>query len=165
MIGLALATVLVAAAPTAKIVFSPFHGSLLARTVVVERNVRGSCSGGSEVSPRWDAWQCKGGGRTYDPCFSGRLDGVGAPVICMSSPWAGATKLELTRKLPQALANVVGDPRTHAPWALELADGTRCVHLLGQLQYRCGGVPTGGRPVRGGPVWRLGDAAIARAYW
>src|SRR5215204_30168 len=60
------------------------------------------------------------------PCFSSSRTKVGAIAVCMTSPWSRATLLELRRSLPLALANVVGDPRTHAPWALTLATRERC---------------------------------------
>ena len=160
---LLLAAVL--AAPTAKTIYTPFHGSLLKRGISVAATVPGRCTHGSDVAKRWDAWSCVARGRVHDPCFSNDQNPQSPVVACAVSPWSKVTVIELTRTLPQDVANVVGDPRTHTPWALQLTDGTRCVHLLGQPRYRCGGIPVGGLPVRSDPVWRLGDSAIRRAYW
>jgi hypothetical protein len=171
-------------ARTERVVFFPFRGSLVAPGIHIERSVRGSCSYGSEFAARWDAWSCTAGGRRYDPCFSGRRTGVGAQLVCMDFPWANATLLELTRPVPDALANVVGDPRTHAPWALTLATGERCALVRSRLgtiggepiKYACAGSAVlAGLPARGRPVWTIKraatatakarSAAIRRAWW
>jgi len=175
-----------AAAPaTAKSIFYPFRGSLLARGITVERNVAGSCSSASELARRWDAWSCTAGGRAYDPCFSSSRTKVGAIAVCMTSPWSQATLLELRRSLPLALANVVGDPRTHAPWALTLATRERCAlstRRLGtiageRVNYACAGSAlVTGLPNRTRPAWTIRRAAtigarttrrvvVARAWW
>jgi len=102
----------------------------------------------------------------------------------MESPWGFATLLELTRPLPQELANVVGDPRTHAPWALTLATGERCALVRRRLgtiagepvNYACSGSAVlTGLPARGSPTWTIRRAAtitatprraaIRRAWW
>jgi hypothetical protein len=176
-----------AAAPkargTERVVFFPFRGSLLAPGIIIARQVRGSCLSGSEVVRRWDAWSCSANRRSFDPCFSGRRTGVGAFVACMTSPWSGATLLELRHALPHALANVVGDPRRHAPWALTLAKGEHCAlaHGLGllagqQINYACAGSAVlTGLPDRRRAIWTIRRAAtrssplrlarVRRAWW
>jgi hypothetical protein len=86
--------------------------------------------------------------------------------------------------VPDALANVVGDPRTHAPWALTLATGERCALVRRRLgtiggepvNYACAGSAVlVGLPARGAAVWTIGraatitakphPAAIRRAWW
>ena len=191
--AVALAVLAVVAAPgpaaaapaTQKSIFFPFHGSLLARGITVERNVAGLCSSASEVARRWDAWSCTAGGRAYDPCFSSSRTKVGAIAVCMTSPWSRATLLELRRSLPLALANVVGDPRTHAPWALTLATRERCALSTTRLgtiagergNYACAGSALlTGLPNRTRPAWTIRRAAtigarttrrvvVARAWW
>jgi len=173
VVALTAAAAAAAGARTERVVFFPFRGSLVAPAIHLEKSVRGSCSYGSEFATRWDAWSCTAsGGRRYDPCFSGRRTGAGAQLVCMESPWSNATLLELTRPLPQALANVVGDPRVHAPWALTLATGERCALVRRRLgtiggepvNYACAGSAVlVGLPARGSPVWTIKRAATIRA--
>jgi hypothetical protein len=110
---------LVVALATAVHVYTPWAGSIPARGVTIERTVSGSCSGGSKVLKRPDAWRCG----ALDPCFSNDRIGVGAHVICMTSPWEDATLVELTSALPMNRANRGAETR---PWAVVTADGERC---------------------------------------
>jgi hypothetical protein len=129
-------------------VYSPWAGSIPARGVTIERTVRGSCSRGSDVLKRSDAWHCG----TLDPCFSNDRVGVGAHVICMTSPWEDATLVELTRALPEGRANHDGGT-TGRPWAIVTAAGERCELAPSGLSatYVCAGsallfgLPTRGR--------------------
>jgi hypothetical protein len=100
-------------------VYTPWAGSIPARGVTIERTVSGTCGGGSKVLKRPDAWRCG----TLDPCFSNDRVGVGAHVICMTSPWEIATLVELTSALPLSRANRDVETR---PWAVVTADGERC---------------------------------------
>ena len=112
--------VLLVALLTAVHTYSPWAGSIPARGVAIEKTVRGSCSRGSDVLHRSDAWHCG----TLDPCFSNDRVEAGAHVICITSPWENATLVELTRPLPLKESNRGGEgPR---PWAIVTADGQRC---------------------------------------
>jgi hypothetical protein len=125
----ALAAVLAlqsAPAETALHVFSPWAGSIPARGVTIDRTVAGSCTHGSEILTRFDAWHCSAGGHTYDPCFANTRAEVGAHVLCMASPWEDATAIELTRRLPLDLANPAGNPERFPPWAMVTASHQEC---------------------------------------
>jgi hypothetical protein len=112
---------------TARHVYSPWAGSLPARGVTIDTTVKGSCAHGSEILTRFDAWHCRAGGRTYDPCFANTRSEVGAHVLCTDSPWADATAIELTSALPLDLANPAGSPQRFPPWAMVTASGQECV--------------------------------------
>jgi hypothetical protein len=61
-----------------------------------------------------------------DPCFAPAGQPDATQLICASSPWAPATRLLLTQALPLDAANSPGSgPRP--VWAMELANGDRCV--------------------------------------
>jgi hypothetical protein len=129
VIALVAAAVLLVSDPPARTtlhVYSPWAGSIPALGVTIDRTVRGSCSRGSEMRARSDAWRCAAGGTTYDPCFSNDRVEVGAHVLCMSSPWEDATAVELTRGLPLGRANSDTSPERSRPWAIVTAAGERC---------------------------------------
>lgn len=138
---------MIAALATAVIVFTPWAGSIPARGVTIERSVSGSCSRGSEVLKRSDAWRCG----KLDPCFSNDRVEAGAHVICMTSPWEDATLVELTRALPMSRANRTAETR---PWAVVTVDGQRCERVPAGFpaSYACAGsgvllgLPARGRP-------------------
>jgi hypothetical protein len=129
-------------------VYTPWHGSIPARGVVVDRTLLGACSHGSEVLTRADAWHCRvGSGRAYDPCFSNDRGGIGAHVLCATSPWEDVVAIELTRALPYTLANPDRDPRQFPPWAMVTASHQECTLLNGstgtiagkRINYGCAG--------------------------
>jgi hypothetical protein len=124
---------LVLLAPTTLHVYSPWAGSIPARGVTIDATVRGSCSHGSEVLTRFDAWHCSAGGRAYDPCFSNDRVEAGAHVLCMSSPWEDSTSIELTKRLPLDVANPAGNPERLPPWAIVTAANERCPLVRGSL--------------------------------
>lgn len=164
--------------------YSPWAGSIPAQGVTVDQTVRGSCSHGSEVLTRFDAWHCTAGGRAYDPCFANDRVEVGAHVLCMSSPWEDATSIELTKRLPLDLANPSGNPERFPPWAIVTAANERCPLVRASLGTVGGqritnacagsavllGLPTRGRTwtqayapsTRGKTVTRV---ALRTIYW
>ena len=155
-------------------VFSPWAGSIPAQGVTISQTLRGSCTHGSEVLTRFDAWHCSVGGRVYDPCFANTRVDAGAHVLCMNSPWEDATAIELKQRLPIGLANPSGDPRRFPPWAMLTAAHEECELATGSLgriaglrvDYACAGsglllgLPTRGR------TWTQPYAAssTAKAY-
>jgi len=152
-------------------VFSPWAGSIPARGVTIDANLRGSCSFGSQVITRRDAWHCSAGEQSFDPCFSNDRLEAGAHVLCLASPWEDATSIELTRRLPLSLANPTGDPKRFPPWAVVTANGERCAQLrkpLGRIaglpvSYACAGAAVLlGIPSRG-RTWSQQHAATTTA--
>ncbi len=140
-------------------VFSPWAGSIPARGITIDSTLKGRCAHGSERLTRFDAWHCQVGRRAYDPCFANTRSAVGAQVLCMTSPWDDATAIELTRRLPLALANPGGNPERFPPWAMVTAAHQECelvTRSLGRIaglrvNYACAGsglllgLPTRGR--------------------
>jgi hypothetical protein len=161
-----------APAPTKRLIFFPFRGSVLAPHIAIDATRRGKCDFGSAIVTRWDAWSCTAGGRVYDPCFSSTRTETGAIVACLPSPWANTTLIELTRPLPLDLSHVTGDPRRHTPWAVVLGTGERC-HLTATRLGSIAGVPVSyvcagaavltGLPRRVSPRWTILRAATAKA--
>ena len=120
-------------------VFTPWAGSIPAAGVTLDRTLRGSCTHGSEVLIRADAWHCDAGGRAYDPCFSNSRVDVGAHVLCLASPWEDATAIELTARLPLSLSNPTGNPERFPPWAIVTAAHQECVLVTGPSLGRVAG--------------------------
>ena len=90
---------------------------------------------------RRDRWHCKAGGHAIDPGFSNSLVDVGAHVLCMESPWADATAIELTTRLPLALSNPVGNPERFPPWAIVTTARQECELVPGPSMGRIAGLP------------------------
>jgi hypothetical protein len=134
-------------ARTTQHVFTPWAGSIPARGVLIDKTFKGSCTHGSEVLTRFDAWRCFVGRRAYDPCFANTRAVVGAQVLCMRSPWEDATAIELTKRLPLDLANPAGNPERFPPWAIVTAAGQECELVTSSLgrvaglriNYACAG--------------------------
>lgn len=105
----------------------------------------GSCWEGSlALYQDAGAWRCTAANQVMDPCFTPAGQPDAAQLICESAPWAPATRLLLTQPLPLDAANSPGTgPRP--VWAMELANGDRCVLGTGTatqvgattLDYRC----------------------------
>src|SRR6266852_1121337 len=119
-------------------VFTPWAGSIPARGVTIDKTVKGSCTHGSEVETRFDAWHCFVGRRAYDPCFANTRSEVGTHVLCMTSPWEDATAIELTKHLPLGLANPQGNPERFPPWAMITTTHQEC-ELVTKPLGRIGG--------------------------
>jgi hypothetical protein len=87
----------------------------------------GSCWEGSlALYQDASAWRCTASNQIMDPCFTPPGQPDAPQLTCASSPWAPATRLMLTQPLPLEAANSPGSgPRP--VWAMELANGDRCV--------------------------------------
>jgi len=152
--------------------FTPFilSASLagVQRGLTVTDRVSGTCWTGSLADGgRPDAWRCMSGNRIYDPCFQGFERIADAQtnqlvVACAPSPWAG-TVVVLTPDEPlPAGERTPPAPLEGMPWALELANGVRCVFATGataviaglRLNYSC---PDG--------AWVIGDVDRSADAW
>jgi len=154
------------ATPTDVRLYLPFDvGGGLNRAVVVVDRVSGECFTGSLASPgRPDAFRCTAGNRILDPCYQGFE--AGQPrLACARASWsAEVTLLTPTKEMPRAEANRPTLPAA-LPWAVELADGTRCALLTGataaaagmRVNYGCegGDAYVVGEPDRSLPRWRV----------
>jgi hypothetical protein len=143
---------------------TPFGpGRVLQRGVVVSERLEGRCFAASAATgARPDAWRCMAGNRILDPCFEGTREGS-TVLACVRSPWDGAVALlALSEPLPSTPRQdqAVPDGR---PWALELADGSRCTFLTGatsavaglRVNYGC----------EGGTTWVVGDVDRRLPAW
>ena len=173
--------------------FLPYGPDGLNPGLTVSAEASGVCAHESLATPgRPDAWDCLDStdSSIYDPCFA---DPFAAPddlheLACATAPWAtDIVRFRLTEPLPREKedAPAPGDPAAAAavqeadaepwelPWALELANGERCMLLTGgtialageRLQYGCeGGGSVLGEVDRAQPVWAvdyLADGAVA----
>lgn len=86
-------------------------------------------------------YRCFAGNQILDPCFAPPHMRAPRQVACLTDPWSSAHLLRLHGGLPQSPAPV-GAGR---PWALQLANGARCVAATGtvpavrriNLDYQC----------------------------
>jgi hypothetical protein len=145
---------------TAKQIYSPANanGGL---AVSNPRTARGSCFTTSNVTQRSDAYRCSSGNNIFDPCFSVNPTQVLCPT---DGPWADSgLLLNVTGQLPSSTGGQ--DQGTKAsPWAIQLADGTRCLAVSGatneiagqRLGYFCkGGDGLYGDVQRSAAVWTV----------
>lgn len=104
------------------------------QSVPVANTVRGSCFTASIAAAGSDTYRCIAGNSLLDPCVAAPtapVTPIAHPktVACLTDPWSPATVVQLTSPLP-----ALPSPSDHArPWALQLADGTRCVAVTGTV--------------------------------
>ncbi len=141
--------------------YKPGGGLLVG--VGVTGSARGSCLAASVASPtRPDAYRCTTGNRILDPCFASL--NAKDPLACSSEPWS-ANAVLLTRQGNLPKRTQASEPNYAAgkPWALELANGQRCVALTGatapvaglRMNYGCPDGVVAGPIDRTSPVWRV----------
>jgi hypothetical protein len=177
------AAVALASTPTKLEEWAAFTNGKLAAGIHVVETARGSCSGGSHVDARSDAWYCLAQGQAQDPCFAG-------PAAFMICPFGtpdshDALKLKLARPLPTGNGNPHLDPTRRDPWAVLTADGAYCYRTTGPpsriaggaISYQCAGAALlAGHPNRAQAVWtinllptqtstRYRTVAIETAWW
>lgn len=107
-------------------------------STTASRTLRGSCWTSSITVQSSTAYRCYGGNTILDPCFAATR--TAREVTCYPDPWSSPIRVLLTAALPAPAPLVV----TH-PWALELANGKRCVAATGvatrlgnlTMLYRC----------------------------
>ncbi len=109
-------------------------------SVVVSGTSNGTCWTSSVAAPVRGAYRCFSANKILDPCFV--ADAHARTALCMLNPWSDAHRLRLTAPLPNAAPLL--DPAR--PWAVQLANGARCVAVTGtapsvagvSLAYSCG---------------------------
>ncbi len=160
---------------TQTIFYTPFSGNHIAKNLIVDSEVSGSCWEGSMASGgRADAWRCMTGNDIHDPCYTSTSKG--REVVCGDPLSQHVTVIKLTSPLPTSLANQ-GSGTRDLPSALELGDGTRCGMITGasdvvdgmRLNYACIGDMDSvyGDPDRSASPWAVhvrskGSAALHR---
>lgn len=153
----------------------PFGRDGLSAELVETESVSGNCSDDSlSVPGRPDAWECIGADdQIYDPCFENPFVAIDAPGVlaCVASPFVNeVVLLTLDEPLLREKENLAdaGVDAWSLPWALELANGERCVLLSDidvvlaglAVHYLCAdGGSILGNVNRGDPVWTVGYAA------
>ncbi|MEP7177708.1 MAG: hypothetical protein ABI775_01325 [Pseudonocardiales bacterium] len=115
--------------------FTPYSSSG-ALTASVALRTTGRCWTGSIVVPVAGAYRCIVGNDIADPCFAPPHPSTPATVACLPDPWSGVQVVTLTEPLP--VTRPIGDAAR--PWAVQLADGARCVASSGTVQV-VDGVP------------------------
>ena len=162
--GGALAAILLRTAHTGHLpVFTP-QGTLSPQFHVGSHG-RGYCFGSSLATGAADAYRCIQGNAIHDPCFAAGAHA--ATVACFLDPWQDVTLLRLQRRLPRhAQAE-----RDALPWAIETADGRRCVFLTGatapmggeRINYGCvGGSYLIGPVDARAPLWTIRSSRTYR---
>lgn len=145
---------MISATTTATRVFAAYRPDG-APTAGVVAHRPGTCFSSSILVATARAYRCIAGNRILDPCFAGPSPTVHS-LACYADPWSRATELTLTSRLPRP-----APLRITRPWALELADGHRCVATAGTiaadregtLDYRCDSGMAGVRSATG-PAWQ-----------
>ncbi len=111
-----------------------------APTTAVGAAGSGQCFTTSITVPIAHVYRCFGNREIFDPCFATRALARPTSVDCYADPWSAARKLTLTAPLPKAT------PLQHRrPWALQFANGVRCLSVTGTvpidrgvpLTYQC----------------------------
>jgi len=153
--GGAVAAILARTAHTGHLpVFTP-QGTLSSQFHVGSRG-RGYCFTSSLATGAGDAYRCIQGNAIHDPCFAASAHA--STVACFLDPWHAVTLLSLERPLPPHS----GAQRDDLPWAIETADGRRCVFLTGAT------APMGGERINYGCVdgsYLIGAADTRAPLW
>lgn len=134
-------------------------------TVAAEPGGSGSCFATSIAAPLSGVYRCLSDNTILDPCFAPVHEPTPATVVCFADPWSTGQVLTLTRPLP----SYDPDLTDGNPWALQLANGARCVFVTGavpalgnvDLTYTCGGGSVAGLSTNddGGMVAHYGPAS------
>ena len=103
----------------------------------------GACFGQSHLIKREDAWHCIADGKDYDPCFVKRF-GSQLEALCLESPWSTrGVQITVVKPLDNHLHETLDMSQT-LPWAIELADGEKCLAIESMeshdglpVRYRC----------------------------
>lgn len=100
-------------------------------TVASRGTAPGSCFTTSLAAPAPTAYRCFGGNALLDPCFVSPVSD--RTVACLATPWSRAQVLTLRTPPPAPVRTGSG-----RYWALQLADGTRCVAATGTVPQVAG---------------------------
>jgi hypothetical protein len=124
------------------------------------------CQAGSIATTRPDAWRCG----TDDPCFAAPLldpNAQSVTLACTPTPWAGNVQLLTVQTPLRSVDECKNPPRCRQPldlsanpWAVELANGVRCILFTGTISSLGGvGMVYGCAQQDGTPAGLAGTAA------
>jgi hypothetical protein len=116
----------------------------------------GQCFTTSITVPLAHVYRCFGHAEILDPCFANPTQTDPRSVLCYLDPWSSARRLTVTTALPRPTP--LPNPR---PWALQLANGARCVTVTGTvpingtvaLTYSCSDGSAAGLDAGRGPLF------------
>jgi hypothetical protein len=158
------------ARPVTRVVhFRPFSDTGSAATAARAAG-SGQCFSTSITVPTAHTYRCFGDKEIFDPCFASPVRADPGSVFCYLDPWSPARRLTVTARLPDATP--LPHPR---PWALQLANGARCISVTGTvpvdhgiaLTYFCSnghaaGLDAGHGQLRTASYGRPPDGALTR---
>lgn len=114
--------------------YRPFAQGSLEVPLQITSKLQGECILPSHRLPREDTWRCVAESKVYDPCFIKQYSDRKL-AICPHSPWDGrGVEINLARAADNHQRPSLDISRTF-PWALELADGTKCLSLPRGMVY------------------------------
>lgn len=134
--------------------YTPYAATGTIAVPVAANHKSGTCWTTSISVPKPGVYRCLIDNAIGDPCFAApSVSGSASSptVLCAVDPWTPAAVVTVTGTLPRPAGG--GSGRSHGPWALELANGARCVTVTGTvpligavpLEYSCGGGAGAGR--------------------
>jgi len=128
-----------AAPPTSMRTFVAFRPDGTA-AVSVSRTRTGRCWTTSITVPERGVYRCFAANQILDPCFTAPRQSSPKAVLCVTDPWSVGEWMTLTARLPSVPTAL----KSTRPWALQLANGFRCVAVTGTVP-EIAGVPLGYR--------------------
>lgn len=120
----------------------------------------GQCFTTSITVPIAHVYRCFGHKEILDPCFAAPTQTSTKTVLCYDDPWSPARRLTLTAPLPRPMP--LPNPR---PWALQLANGVRCLSVTGTVPIDRGVALTYSCSHGGAAALNSGHAALVTASY
>jgi hypothetical protein len=120
----------------------------------------GQCFTTSITVPLAHVYRCFGNKEILDPCFAAPTPTSPGSVLCYDDPWSAARKLTLTAPLPRPMP--LPHPR---PWALQLANGARCLSVTGTVPIDRGVALTYSCSHGGAAALKAGHAGLVTASY
>jgi hypothetical protein len=122
-------------------VFAPYDASGRLTAKVSGGTHTGKCWTTSIAVPIAGVYRCFADNEILDPCFAPAVETSPPTLACFADPWHPGTLLTLRGPLPKDEPV----PTDGHPWALQLANGARCVAITGvvptvdgvTLEYSC----------------------------
>ena len=127
---------------TSLVLYRPFIKAQQSSQFIRDKK-QGECLTPSKILTRSNAWQCASGSTILDPCFVLNRSN-GQVVICPDNPWAHHANQLVLKQSVILPADETQDISKDYPWAIELINGSRCIHDVSQesidnipVRYQC----------------------------